>query len=116
MLFSYLDKKWVLLFFYPLDFTFVCPTEIVAFSDKSADFEKIQCQVLGCSVDSEFSHLAWIKQPRNQGGLGDMKIPLLSDLNKQISKDYGVLVEDGSVALRGMFIIDPKGVLRQITV
>eukprot|EP01001_Neometanema_parovale_P011064 NODE_7302_length_776_cov_349.079632_g7061_i0.p2 GENE.NODE_7302_length_776_cov_349.079632_g7061_i0~~NODE_7302_length_776_cov_349.079632_g7061_i0.p2 ORF type:complete len:196 (+),score=60.86 NODE_7302_length_776_cov_349.079632_g7061_i0:82-669(+) len=108
--------KYLVLFFYPLDFTFVCPTEIIAFSEAAAQFEELGCAVVGCSVDSHFSHLAWINQPRKQGGLGGMKIPLLSDLTKQISKDYGVLVEDGSVALRGLFIIDGNQTLRQITI
>lgn len=108
--------KYVVLFFYPLNFTFVCPTEIIAFSDRVQEFEAINCSVIACSVDSHFSHLAWTNQPRKKGGLGTMQIPLLSDLTKQISKDYGVLLEDQGVALRGLFIIDDKGILRQITV
>ena len=108
--------KYVLLFFYPLDFTFVCPTEITAFSDRAEEFEGLGCQLLACSVDSHFSHLAWCNQPRNEGGLGEMKIPILADLNKSISKDYGVLMEGAGIALRGLFIIDPKGNLRHITV
>lgn len=107
--------KYVLLFFYPLDFTFVCPTEIIAFSDRVHDFEKRGCQVLGASVDSEFSHLAWIKTPRKDGGLGDLKYPLVSDLNKSISREYGVLLE-GGVALRGLFLIDREGTVRHITI
>lgn len=107
--------KYVLLFFYPLDFTFVCPTEIIAFSDRVHDFEKRGCQVLGASVDSEFSHLAWIKTPRKDGGLGDLKYPLVSDLNKSISREYGVLLE-GGVALRGLFLIDREGIVRHITI
>ncbi len=107
--------KYVILFFYPLDFTFVCPTEIIAFSDKAAEFEKRGCQLLGASVDSEYSHLAWIKTPRKDGGLGDLKYPLVSDLNKSISRDYGVLLE-GGVALRGLFVIDREGVVRHITI
>ena len=107
--------KYVLLFFYPLDFTFVCPTEIIAFSDRVADFEKRNCQVIGCSIDSHFSHLAWINTPRAKGGLGDLKYPLVADLTKSISADYGVLLE-GGIALRGLFIIDKAGVLRHVTI
>merc|ERR1711973_239591 len=108
--------KYLVLFFYPLDFTFVCPTEIIAFSDRADEFRAINCEVLACSVDSHFSHLAWTERPRNKGGLGKMNIPLVSDLTKQISKDYGVLLEDAGISLRGLFIIDDKGTLRQITV
>ncbi len=108
--------KYVCLFFYPLDFTFVCPTEIIAFSEKAAEFEKRNCQLLGASVDSHYSHLAWIKMSRVDGGLGGLKYPLIADLTKQISRDYGVLVEDGSVALRGLFLIDTKGVLRHMLI
>jgi peroxiredoxin (alkyl hydroperoxide reductase subunit C) len=103
--------KWLTLFFYPLDFTFVCPTEITSFSDAFEEFKKINCEVVGCSVDSQFSHLAWIQQPRKEGGLGDLNYPLLSDLTKNIARDYGVLTE-GGVALRGLFVIDPKGTVR----
>ena len=108
--------KWLLLFFYPLDFTFVCPTEIIAFSEKAPEFRKLGCEVVGCSVDSEYSHLAWVNTPRKKGGLGSMQIPLLADLTKSISKSYGVLIEEAGVALRGQFLIDPQGILRQITV
>jgi len=108
--------KYVVLFFYPLDFTFVCPTEIIAFSDRSEEFAKIGAQLLACSTDSKFSHFAWIQQPRKQGGLGEMKIPMLGDTNHQISRDYGVLIEEQGIAFRGLFIIDPKGILRQITI
>eukprot|EP00759_Apiculatamorpha_spiralis_P020542 PhF_6_TR25839/c1_g1_i1/m.36504 len=108
--------KYVVLLFYPLDFTFVCPTEITAFSDRAAEFEKLGAQVLAISVDSAYSHLAWTKQPRNQGGLGEMKIPLVADITKEISKDYGVLIDEEGIALRGLFIIDPKGTVRQITI
>jgi len=103
--------KYVLLFFYPLDFTFVCPTEIIAFSDRVGEFEALGVQVIGVSVDSHFSHLAWRNLPRNQGGIGDVKYPLASDLNKQIARDYDVLL-DGGVALRGTFLIDREGVVR----
>lgn len=107
--------KYVVLFFYPLDFTFVCPTEIIAFSDRIAEFEKRNCQVIGASVDSQFSHLAWIETPRKVGGLGGLKYPLVADLTKKISADYGVLL-DGGIALRGLFVIDQKGIVRAITV
>ena len=108
--------KWVVLFFYPLDFTFVCPTEITAFSDRDADFKKINTQLLGASVDSKFSHLAWIETPRQKGGLGDLNYPLLADLNKTLARDYNVLIEDAGIALRGLFIIDPDGNLKSMIV
>jgi peroxiredoxin (alkyl hydroperoxide reductase subunit C) len=100
--------KWLILFFYPLDFTFVCPTEIIDFSDKVEDFKKLNAEIVGVSVDSHFTHLAWINTPRKEGGLGKINYPLLSDLNKDIAQSYGVLAADG-VALRGLFIINPKG-------
>jgi peroxiredoxin (alkyl hydroperoxide reductase subunit C) len=104
--------KWVVLFFYPLDFTFVCPTEITAFSDAIDEFKNINTQVIGASVDSKYSHLAWIETPRNKGGIGETPYPLLADITKKVSSDYGVLIEEAGVALRGLFIIDPEGVLR----
>jgi alkyl hydroperoxide reductase subunit AhpC len=107
--------KYVVFFFYPLDFTFVCPTEIIAFSDRVADFEKRNCQVIGASIDSHFSHLAWIRMARKEGGLGGLKYPLVADLTKKISEDYGVLLP-GGIALRGLYVIDKAGVLRHITV
>lgn len=107
--------KWVVFFFYPLDFTFVCPTEIIAFSDRAHEFAALNTQVIGASVDSQFTHLAWTKTPRNEGGLGKMEIPLVSDLTHKISKTYGVFLEDAGISLRGLFIIDPQGTLRQIT-
>lgn len=107
--------KYVLLFFYPLDFTFVCPTEIIAFSDRNEDFQKLGVQVIGASIDSEFSHFAWRNQPREQGGIGQIKYPLLADLSKKIAQDYGVLLE-GGVALRGLFLIDREGVVRHMVV
>lgn len=100
--------KWLVLFFYPLDFTFVCPTEITAFSDQISEFAKLKCEVVGCSVDSQFTHLAWINTPRKEGGLGEIKYPLLADVSKKICKDYGVLTE-GGIALRGLFLINPQG-------
>lgn len=108
--------KYLVLFFYPLDFTFVCPTEIIAFSDRLSEFHAIDTNVIGVSVDSQFSHLAWSNTPRKQGGLGGCKYPLLSDLTKSIAREYGVLIDDAGVALRGLFIINGEGVLRQITV
>ena len=107
---------YVVLFFYPADHTFVCPTEIVSFSDRQSEFSAINTQVIAVSCDSTFSHLAWINIPRNQGGLGDMKIPIVSDLDKSISRKYGVLIEDEGVPLRGLFIISPTGILRQATI
>ncbi|CAK6436054.1 unnamed protein product [Pipistrellus nathusii] len=108
--------KYLVLFFYPLDFTFVCPTEIIAFSDKANEFHDVNCEVVAVSVDSHFTHLAWINTPRKNGGLGHMNIPLLSDLTKQIARDYGVLLEGPGLALRGLFIIDPNGVIKHLSV
>ncbi|KAL1139719.1 hypothetical protein AAG570_006697 [Ranatra chinensis] len=107
--------KYLVFFFYPLDFTFVCPTEILAFNDRIEEFRQLNTEVVGCSVDSHFTHLAWMNTPRRDGGLGPLRIPLLSDLTHKISKDYGVFLEDAGHTLRGLFIIDHRGVLRQIT-
>jgi len=107
--------KYLVFFFYPLDFTFVCPTEILAFNDAVAQFRSVGAEVVACSTDSHFTHLAWTKTPRKEGGLGKLSIPLLSDLTHRISKDYGVYLEEQGIALRGLFIIDPKGTLRQMT-
>ncbi len=103
--------KYVLLFFYPLDFTFVCPTEIIAFSDAAKEFEAAGVQLLSCSIDSHFTHLAWRNTPRNAGGLGDIQYPMVADLDKKIAADYDVLLE-GGIALRGLFLIDKEGVVR----
>nr|WIM01398.1 peroxiredoxin 1-like [Limnephilus flavicornis] len=108
--------KYLVLFFYPLDFTFVCPTEIIAFSDRAAEFRKIGCEVVAASTDSHYTHQAWINTPRKEGGLGKMDIPLLADKNGKISRDYGVLDEESGIPFRGLFIIDAKQNLRQITV
>jgi peroxiredoxin 2/4 len=108
--------KYVVLFFYPLDFTFVCPSEIIAFDAALAKFEARGAQVLGCSVDSHFTHLAWKNTPRRQGGIGPIRYPLVSDLTKQIARDYGVLLEGAGVALRGLFLIDKSGVVRHALV
>ena len=107
--------KYVILFFYPLDFTFVCPTEIIAFQEHLEEFTKRNAVVLGCSVDSVFSHLAWNNLSRKEGGLGGVTYPLVADLNKEIAKKYGVLL-DGGVALRGLFLIDKAGVVRHSVV
>lgn len=98
--------KWVILFFWPLDFTFVCPTEVTAISKRLSEFKELGAVVLGASVDSKFSHLAWTEQ------IGKISYPMLSDITKDVSREYGVLVEDAGVALRGLFIIDPDGILR----
>ncbi|GAB4295475.1 MAG: peroxiredoxin [Oscillatoriaceae cyanobacterium] len=108
--------KYVVVFFYPLDFTFVCPTEIIAFSDRYEEFKKLGTEVLGISVDSEFSHLAWIQTDRKSGGLGDISYPLVSDIKKEISSAYNVLDPEAGIALRGLFIIDKDGVIQHSTV
>ncbi len=102
---------YVVLFFYPLDFTFVCPTEIIAFDKKLEEFRKRNCEVIGVSVDSEYSHWAWKNTPRDKGGIGNIQYPLVADIKKSISRDYGVLFDD-AVALRGLFLIDREGVVR----
>ena len=107
--------KYVVLFFYPLDFTFVCPTEITAFSDRYSDFSSKNTEVLGVSVDSKFTHLAWIQTPRNEGGIGDINYPLVSDLKREICQSYNVLNEDGE-ADRGLFLINPNGIIMHSTI
>lgn len=104
--------KWLVLFFYPLDFTFVCPTEITALSDRFEEFEEIGAEVLGVSTDSVYSHMAWMNTSREQHGLGGIHYPLASDITKKVAADYGVLIEEQGIALRGLFIIDPNGVLQ----
>ncbi len=104
--------KNVVLFFYPLDFTFVCPTELHAFQAKLAEFEKLNTQVIGVSVDSHFSHLAWVNTPKAKGGIEGVTYPLVADLNKTISADYDVLVDGVGIAYRGLFLIDQNGVVR----
>ncbi|KAA3464051.1 2-Cys peroxiredoxin BAS1, chloroplastic-like [Gossypium australe] len=131
---EYIGKKYVILFFYPLDFTFVCPTEITAFSDRYEEFEKLNTEILGVSIDSvvsslvyskkclylsayiKFSHLAWVQTDRKSGGLGDLKYPLVSDVTKTIAKSYGVLIPDQGIALRGLFIIDKEGIIQHSTI
>ena len=108
---SQFKGKWVVLFFYPLDFTFVCPTEIQGFSERYEDFKKLDAEILGVSVDSVFSHKEW-----SEGSLGKLKYPLVSDISHRISRDYGVLLEDKGISLRGLFIIDPQGILRSYVV
>lgn len=108
--------QYVVLFFYPLDFTFVCPTEITAFSDRFEEFKSLNTEVLGVSVDSEFSHLAWIQTDRKSGGVGDLNYPLVSDIKKEVSAAYNVLDPDAGVALRGLFLIDKEGIIQHATV
>eukprot|EP00758_Cryptobia_borreli_P006697 Tbor_TRINITY_DN5190_c0_g1::TRINITY_DN5190_c0_g1_i2::g.25800::m.25800/K03386/PRDX2_4, ahpC; peroxiredoxin (alkyl hydroperoxide reductase subunit C) len=108
--------KYLVMVFYPLDFTFVCPTEIISFSERAEEFEKIGAQVVVLSVDSAYSHLAWSSIPRKKGGVGELKIPMISDITKDISRDYGVLIEDEGIAFRGLFIIDKESKVRSITI
>lgn len=122
---QYIGSKYVVLFFYPLDFTFVCPTEIIAFQNEIAEFEKRGAVVVGCSIDSKFSHWAWLNTPQKNGGISGVKFPLVADLSKTISMNYGVLAgeyqvneagewnfEGAPIALRGLFIIDKDGVVQ----
>jgi alkyl hydroperoxide reductase subunit AhpC len=108
--------KNVVLFFWPLDFTFVCPTEIVAFSDAAPKLAERNTAVLGVSVDSQYTHLAWQRTPRTEGGLGQVSFPMISDLTHEVSRNYGVLLEAGGVALRGLFLIDKNGVVRHMLI
>ena len=109
---SSLEGKYVVLFFYPLDFTFVCPTELHAFQDKLKEFEARHTHLIACSVDSHFSHLAWLNTPRNHGGIEGVEYPILSDLTKEVSRAYDVLKEDEGIAYRGLFLIDREGIVR----
>ena len=122
---QFVGKKEVVFFFYPLDFTFVCPTELIAFQDKLEEFEKRNVAVVGCSVDSEFSHFAWLNTERNKGGIKGVTYPLVADLSKTIAENFGVLASDydydeegnaistgAPVAYRGLFLIDKNGVVR----
>jgi len=112
---SDLKGKWVILFFYPLDFTFVCPTEIIGFSDSVEKFEKLNAKVIGVSVDSEFTHMAWMATPKNEGGLGkDLKVPLIADLGRRMAYAYDVMLEDAGHTMRALFLIDPKGLVRHV--
>lgn len=105
------NDKWTVLFFYPMDFTFVCPTEIIAMSDRYDEFEDLDAEVIGVSTDTIHTHLAWINTPQNENGLGQLKYPLAADTNHKVATDFGVLIEDEGVALRGLFIINPEGEL-----
>ena len=107
--------KYVILFFYPLDFTFVCPSEIIAFDKAFSKFQEKNCQVIGVSIDSQFTHLAWKNTPINDGGIGNVQYPLVADLDKKISRQYGVLLDMG-IALRGTFLIDKEGVVRHAVI
>lgn len=108
--------KWLILLFYPLDFTFVCPTELTAFSDRLDELNGIGAEVIGISTDSVHSHRAWIKTPRDQNGIEGLKYPLASDVAGRLSAKYNILVEDANIALRGLFIINPEGVLQYAVV
>ncbi len=112
---SSFQGKYVILFFYPLDFTFVCPSEILAFNRKVSEFKAKNCEIIGVSVDSRFTHLAWKNTPIENGGIGQVQYPLVEDLNKEIAKAYGILL-GGSVALRGLFLIDPTGKVRHCVI
>lgn len=119
--FSDYQGKYVVLVFYPFDFTYVCPTELIAFSEAVSQFEEIGAKILGVSTDSHFTHLAWVKTPRTEGGLGKIQYPLLADFSKDISRSYGVLVEDPEdgmygAALRGLYIIDGTGKIRSMQI
>lgn len=104
--------KYVALFFYPLNFTFVCPTELHAFQEKYDEFQKRNVELIGVSVDSHYSHFAWVNTPKNQGGIEGVKYPLLADITKNIAREYDVLLEDDGVALRGFFLIDKDGIVQ----
>ncbi len=108
--------KWLVFFWYPSDFTFVCPTEITAISDRLDEFVELDTDVLGASTDSAYSHRAWLRTLREDNGIAGTKFPLLSDITHQVARDYGVLIEEEGIALRGLFIIDPDGVLQYATV
>ena len=108
--------KNVLLFFYPLDFTFVCPTELHSFQEKLENFKSMNTEVLGVSIDSQFSHLAWLNTDKSEGGIKGVEYPLIADIKKTIARDYDVLIPDAGVALRGAFLIDREGVVRHQTV
>lgn len=108
---QYKGNKYVALFFYPLDFTFVCPTELHEFQNKLEEFQKLGCEVVACSTDSHASHLAWLNTPKKEGGIQGVEYPIISDFTKTISRDYGVLLP-GGMALRGTFLIDKEGVVQ----
>lgn len=108
--------KYVVLFFYPLDFTFVCPTEIIAFDKKLSEFKARGAEVIGVSVDSQFSHLAWKNTSKENGGIGNIQYPLVADLGGQIARDYGVYLEEEHIALRGLYLIDKEGIIRHLLI
>ncbi len=110
------QDKWTVLFFYPMDFTFVCPTEITAMSDRFDEFEDLDAEIIGVSTDTIHTHLAWINTARQDNGLGELKYPLAADTNHEISRKYGVLIEEEGIALRGLFIINPEGEMQYQTV
>src|SRR5436190_13018386 len=107
--------RWLVILFYPLDFTFVCPTELCAFSDRADEFAALDADVIGVSIDSQFTHLAWTRQPRQQGGVESLQIPLLADIKRDMARAYDVLNDQG-VALRGLFVIDPDGIVQHATI
>jgi len=114
---DYDGKMWKILLFYPLDFTFVCPTEVLSFHKHAKEFADLKCQIFGISVDSQFTHKAWVETKTEEGGLGGkLNYPLLADINKKVAKDYDVLIEDAGVALRGLFIICPGRTIRHATI
>jgi len=104
--------RWVLFFFWPYDFTTVCPTEIIAFNESAGQFRDLKCDIIGASVDSVYTHKAWINTPRDQGGIGSIRYPMVSDFTKETARAYGVLDEKTGAAHRGLFIIDPEGIIR----
>lgn len=106
------NDKWTVLFFYPMDFTFVCPTEITAMSDRFDEFEDLDAEIIGVSTDTIHTHLAWINKDRTDNGIGQLKYALAADHNQQVAKEYGILIEEEGVALRGLFIINPEGELQ----
>lgn len=108
--------KYVIFFFYPLDFTFVCPTELHAFQEMHAEFEKRETQVVGCSVDSPYSHLAWLNTPKSKGGIQGVNYPIVSDLTKEIARQYGTLISEEGIAYRGLFLIDREGIIRHLVI
>ncbi len=110
------QDKWTVLFFYPMDFTFVCPTEITAMSDRYDEFEDLDAEIIGVSTDTIHTHLAWINTDRQENGLGELQYPLAADTNHSVSRDYGVLIEEEGIALRGLFIINPEGEMQYQTV
>lgn len=109
-------NKYIVFFFYPLDFTFVCPTELHAFQEKLPEFEKRNAQVIGCSIDSHFSHQAWLNTPKSKGGIQGITYPIVSDIHKSIARAYAVLKEDEGIAYRGLFLIDRSGHIRHALV